>query len=104
MDNKTFGPAFVEHIDGKRIKRQHEVIRDYMLRTGWKTLGEIERALGYPQASISAQLRHLRKPCFGNHIVQKRRRTDGTWEYSVTEVACEPGQLSLAVSPIGGKK
>lgn len=37
---------------------------------------------GDPEASISAQLRHLRKHRFGGHDVQKRRRNDGAqWEY-----------------------
>ena len=83
----TFGPAYNEVIDGKRIKLQHEVIRNWMLKHHlWKTLAEIEEATGYPQASISAQLRHLRKPQFGSYIVEKRRRSiGGTWEYRVTD-------------------
>jgi hypothetical protein len=44
---------------------------------------------GYASASISAQLRHLRKPQFGSHCVEKRRRphkdgkVGGTYEYLV---------------------
>jgi hypothetical protein len=51
----TFGPAYSPALDGERIAKQHEVIRDFMLLSGWKTLAEIEQALGYPQASVSAQ-------------------------------------------------
>ena len=80
----TYGPAYVEAIDGKRIRKQHEVIRDFMLGNGWKTLAEIEKATLYPQASISAQLRHLRKERFGGFAVDKRRRSPGTWEYHVS--------------------
>ena len=82
----TFGPAYDYAIDGTRIRKQHDVIRDTMLSDLlWWTLDELEKATGYPQASISAQLRHLRKPEFGSFIVEKRRRvTDrGTWEYQV---------------------
>lgn len=82
----TFGPAYDEKIDGKRIKKQHEVIRDFMLRhwNHWHTLGYLSLTLDYPEASISAQLRHLRKPKFGGYIVEKRRRAgSGTWEYRV---------------------
>ena len=81
----TFGPAYNEVIDGQRIKHQLEIIRDWMLSHSlWKTLAEIEQVTDYPQASISAQLRHLRKPRFGNYIVEKRRRSGGgTWEYRV---------------------
>lgn len=47
------------------------------------TLAEIEAATGDPEASISAQIRHLRKKRFGSYIVDKRRRDEkgGTWEY-----------------------
>lgn len=84
----TYGPAYNEAIDGERIKKQHNHIKEYMLTAGksdkWLTLSEIEGALGYPQASISAQLRHLRKEQFGSFIVNKRRRAlRGTWEYIV---------------------
>ena len=81
----TYGPAYDEHIDGKRINKQHVDIRDHMLAVAmWKTLKEIEVSLDYPQSSISAQLRHLRKPKFGEYIVEKRRRSGkGTWEYRV---------------------
>lgn len=55
----------------------------------WLTLQEIETETGYSTASISAQLRHLRKKQFGSNIVEKRRRphrdgsVGGTWEYMV---------------------
>jgi len=81
--SQTYGPAYDEAKDGHRIARQHEAIRDLMLDGQWRTLDEIENELGYPQASISAQLRHLRKPAFGSYTVSKHRRTPGTWEYRV---------------------
>jgi len=81
----TFGPAYDEEIDGPRVEKQHETIRDYMLSSLWRTLSEIAATTGYPEASVSAQLRHLRKPRFGAYSVQKRRRVadKGTWEYLV---------------------
>ena len=56
----------------------------------FRTLGEIEGLLGYPQASISANLRNLRKYDFGSYTVNKRRRPKkdgigGTFEYQVAE-------------------
>ena len=82
----TFGPAYDELLDGDRIRKQHSAIRNYMLlpSTGWKTLNEIAVALNYPEASISAQLRHLRKKRFGGYQVDKQRRGNG-WEYKVSE-------------------
>lgn len=79
----TFGPDFEFSKDGHRILKQHEIIRDFMLDGKWRTLREISVNLGYPEASVSAQLRHLRKPRFGCYTVKKRRKTVGTWEYQV---------------------
>ena len=45
---------------------------------------------GDPEASASAQLRHLRKPRFGSHTVEKRNRGArefGLWEYRLTLTA-----------------
>jgi hypothetical protein len=81
-----YGPAFDIQLDGGRLKHQHERIRDWMLaQTAWKTLAEMRAALNYPESSISAQLRHLRKAQFGSYRVEKRRRSSagGTWEYRV---------------------
>jgi len=50
----------------------------------WRTLSEIETITGDPQASISAQLRHLRKARFGSYRIEKQRRgdeTSGLFEY-----------------------
>ena len=81
----NLGREFDEKLDGQRIRRQMDVIREYMLSAHlYLSLAEIERALRYPQASISAQLRHLKKEAYGSHIVTKRRRGEsGTWEYMV---------------------
>lgn len=80
-----FGPAYDKRIDGTRLQTQCDCIREWMLRHGWTTLQEIKQALGYPESSISAQLRHLRKEEFGSFTVEKRRRDgEGTWEYRVS--------------------
>ena len=85
MRETTFGPAYDKEIDGERIATQMETIRDYMLnRAGWNTLREISMGTNYPEASVSAQLRHLRKSRFGGFVVPKRRRAGaGTWEYKL---------------------
>lgn len=81
-------------------RKQREVIRDVMLSAGqcanWLTLEELARLTQYPPASISAQLRHLRKPRYGGYAVVKRcrvvnkaMRAEGfgaLWEYSVDPV------------------
>jgi len=62
---------------------QLHTIRDLMLlaarRGAWLTLGEIAGLTEIGEASISAQLRHLRKQQHGRHRVEKRRRTRQAW-------------------------
>ena len=82
-----------------QLRKQSEVIRDVMLSAGqcanWLTLDELAKLTHYPPASISAQLRHLRKPEHGAFAVVKRcrnvnkaMRAEGfgaLWEYSVRQ-------------------
>lgn len=82
----TAGPAFVPEIDGTRLLDQHHRVKGLMLDTDWRTLNEITALTDSPAASVSAQLRHLRKPAFGGYTVEKRRRgapPNGLWEYRV---------------------
>jgi hypothetical protein len=85
--------------DAVVLRKQREVIRDVMLSAGecatWLTLDELAKLTHYPPASISAQLRHMRKPQFGAYEVRKRCRTlnkamraegfGAVWEYSVMQ-------------------
>jgi hypothetical protein len=51
----------------------------------WLTLAELAGKTKFPPASISAQLRHLRKAKYGGWAVEKRRREwvkeEVVWEY-----------------------
>ena len=80
-----------------RLRTQRQVLCDVMLSAGecgtWLTLQELAQLTCYGEASISAQLRHLRKPEYGAYLVMKRRRhVDETlrgeehgpvWEYQL---------------------
>lgn len=78
------GPDYIPEIDDERLTGQILRIFEVMEDSEWRTLDEIESLTDYPQASISAQLRHMRKPRFGSHRVNKRRRgTTGTFEYQL---------------------
>jgi hypothetical protein len=66
-----------------RVKRtpvpnQREVLRDVLLGAtqcdSWLTLHELAQLTQYAEASISAQLRHLRKVKYGRYVVDKRVR------------------------------
>lgn len=74
----------VNAADCARLEGQTRRIFDLMKDGTYRTLAEIENLTGYPQASISAQLRHLRKLRFGGNQVDKRRRDNGgQWEYQL---------------------
>ena len=45
------------------------------------TLGGLERKTGHPQASISAQLRNLRKARFGGFTINKKNIDGGLYVY-----------------------
>jgi hypothetical protein len=64
---------------GKQLNRVVWAMRDEM----WHTLGAVARMTGDPEASVSAQLRHLRKPRFGGHTVERRYQSDGLYEYKL---------------------
>lgn len=80
------GATFDDALDADRLTRQLDAVRRWMLGHGWQSLVEIADGAGYgvaAVASISARLRDLRKPKFGGYVVERRRRTAGTWEYRI---------------------
>lgn len=87
FNNARFdGSDYKPEYDDKRLTGQIKRIYGLMIDGKYRTLGEIEAVTNDPQASISAQLRHLRKPRFGSHILNKRRRGErenGLFEYQL---------------------
>lgn len=67
--------------DRERLTGQILRIYDLMKDGKWRTLGQIENFTGAPQASISAQLRNLRKPRFGGYVVEKQNLGEGLFQY-----------------------
>lgn len=78
------GPEYDPERDKLRLSRQHDRVRSCMEDGVWRTLPEIAQLTGDPPASISAQLRHLRKPRFGAWTVERRSRGGGLFEYRIT--------------------
>jgi len=81
------GPAYSQKYDQARLSGQILRVFNLMRDGRWRTLDEIAGATGDPHASISAQLRHLRKERFGAHTVNRRARGErdrGLFEYSLT--------------------
>jgi len=78
------GSDYVPELDNERLGNQMKRVFLAMMDGRWRTLSEVEKITGDPQASISAQLRHMRKPKFGSHTIEKRTRGErqrGLFEY-----------------------
>jgi hypothetical protein len=78
------GPYYDPAHDDKRLTKQHDRIKRVMMDGVWRTLREIAKLTGDPEASISAQLRHLRKRRFGRWNVKTEptgNRDDGLFRY-----------------------
>jgi hypothetical protein len=67
--------------DNARLTGQLLRIWDVVCDEKWRTLREIANLTGDPEASISAQLRHLRKPRFGGHTVERQHIEGGLYKY-----------------------
>ena len=106
--------------DARRLRSQREIIRDVMVSAAdcgtWLTLGELRALTRYGEASISAQLRHLRRTENGGYEIIKRHRegasperpgTDGrgdcVWEYRLTRENCAGcASCEVGVAVVGG--
>lgn len=78
-DGETYDPE----LDHARLNGLALEVWDLMSDQGWRTLERISRATAGSEASVSARLRDFRKPRFGGHTVNRRRLTNGTFEYQV---------------------
>ena len=98
-NNRYDGPDYDPQLDQIRLSGQTEGVFNLMKDKKWRTLQEIELELGYPQASISAQLRHLRKYRFGSHEINKQRRgvrENGLFEYQlIPNIIIKQGELNF---------
>ena len=77
------GSDYVQERDNYRLGTQLAKIYNLMKDGQFRTLSQIEQVTGEPQASISAQLRHLRKPRFGGHSVNKKHQGQGLYKYQL---------------------
>ena len=75
------GDDYVPERDWKRLDKQIGRVFNCMKDGRWRTLNDIAAATKDPHASISAQLRHLRKDRFGAHTVEKKYIDSGLYKY-----------------------
>lgn len=84
------GKTYDHNRDGTRLHAQHNRVLARLRDGEWWTLKRLAQATGDPEASISARIRDLRKPKFGNHVVERRYVAKGLWQYRLVT-----GQLQL---------
>lgn len=77
------GADYKPERDDDRLGDQYSRIFDLMKDGQWRSLPRIEKVTGDPPASISAQLRHMRKARFGGHEVNRRYLGEGLYEYQL---------------------
>jgi hypothetical protein len=85
-------------------KTQREILRDVLLSAtdcgSWLTLNQLAEMTSYAQASISAQLRHLRKQQYGGWLIDKRRSETEETHCATKRERVYEYQLKRAVRPI----
>jgi len=72
---------------------------DAAQRDTWLTLAEIAELTEIGEASVSAQLRHLRKPHHGPHLVEKRRRPTESTDRFASSRAAESSGAERRIAP-----
>lgn len=65
----------------KRLTTQRGRILHRLKQGGWYTLDTLSALENAPQASVSAQLRNLRKLKYGGYTIERRHIKNGLYEY-----------------------
>jgi len=76
------GATYDEVLDKDRLLTQLDKIYEAIKDGNWYSLAQLASMTGAPEASVSAQLRNLRKQKHGGHIID-RRRVYNFYEYSL---------------------
>ena len=79
FDGETFDPEQ----DTVRLTGQLARVYTVMSDGLWRTLSELKNLAGGSEAGVSARLRDLRKRKWGAQTVNRRRRSEGLWEYQL---------------------
>ncbi len=93
------GYTFDKDRDGQRLSTEMARVKAYVLDGEWHTLSEISLILSaiyecrFPESSVSARLRDLRKPLFGGYVVEREYVARGLHRYRV--LLPEPVQIAM---------
>lgn len=76
--------------DAPRLTEQIQRVFTVLSDRNWHALSHIAMLTGDPEASISAQIRHLRKARFGGWEIEKKHMGNGLYLYRLTGERIEP--------------
>ncbi len=99
------GDTYDDERDHDRLASQLMGVRAALADGQWHTLAQLATATGYPEASISARIRDLRKPEFqqrlgGNYQVQADPpEAGGTWHYRLITITVTTPETSMSTEP-----
>lgn len=94
VDRLFDGVTIDPELDHVRLGGQMQRVYYWMKDGQWRTLHQLAIIASGTEASVSARLRDLRKPQWGEHTVEKRRDTEedvGLWYYRL--IPSEAGLL-----------
>ena len=94
------GSDYDPALDEDRLLKQIGRIYSVMIDGEWRTLSEIAFTVKAPEASISAQLRNLRKEGYGHYLVNKHRRGEpheGLFEYQLLKREVKEKQFEMGL-------
>lgn len=77
------GETYSHEHDGKRLSAQYDTVFNLMKDGKARSLEDIGAMTKFPQQSVSARLRDMRKLRFGSHTVQRKNMGDGLWLYTL---------------------
>jgi len=81
-DTNPDAPAGIDGQDDViRLNHQQAAVWVVMKDGEWHTLAGISERTGYPEASVSARFRDLRKQKYGGHVVERQSAGGGLFLY-----------------------
>lgn len=84
------GSDYDHNRDAPRLTEQIQRVFTVLSDRNWHALSHIAMLTGDPEASISAQIRHLRKARFGGWEIEKKHMGNGLYLYRLTGERLEP--------------
>lgn len=84
------GSDYSHDRDAPRLTEQIQRVFTVLSDRNWHALSHIAMLTGDPEASISAQIRHLRKARFGGWEIEKKHMGNGLYLYRLTGERLEP--------------